>query len=301
VAPRPDRVLRGLVFTLVAVACASTGARGQDASSGLDVLLTNDDGYAAPGITAMRDALVAAGHRVTLVAPLENRSGSSMSQTTSGLIDYYEQSEGVWAVDGTPADAVNLALVHLLRDRPPDLVVSGSNFGQNVGASVLGSGTVGAALAASRQGVPAIAVSVAIAPDGRTTDPPYTATTAAFAPAADLVVELIARLRESDATGLLPPRIVLNVNYPAVGAAEVAGVRFAPVASVRAFRRVYSVAGDTGPARVETILADAERAEPDSDYDFLARGFVAISVLDGNLDAATDLRDGIVRRLGIER
>ena len=291
---------RASALALVVVACLAGHAGAQD-GAGLGILLTNDDGYDAPGLMAMREALIAAGHRVTVVAPLENRSGSSMSQTTSGLIDYYEQSPGVWAVDGTPADAVNLALVHVLRSAPPDLIVSGSNFGQNVGASVLGSGTVGAALAGSRQGVPAIAVSVAIAAEGRASDPPFATTTEAFAPAAAFVVDLVARLRESDAQGLLPARTVLNVNYPAVGGGPVEGVRFAPVASVRSFRHVYSVAGDTGPARVELALADSERSEPGSDLDLLARRFVTISVLDGNLDAAADVRDGIIRRLGIER
>jgi 5'-nucleotidase len=300
VLPTLPRVARAIGLTLVALLYAAP-AGAQDVARTLDILLTNDDGYDAPGIVAMRAALLAAGHRITVVAPLDNRSGSSMSQTTSGLIDYYEQSPGVWAVDGTPADAVNLGLVHILRNAPPDLIVSGGNFGQNVGASVLGSGTVGAALAGSRQGVPAIAVSVAIASDGASTDPPYAMTTAAFAPAADFVVDLVSRLRESDATGLLPARVVLNVNYPAVGGGPTQGVRFAPVASVRAFRSVFSVAGDTGPAEIRLILADSERAEPDSDYDYLSRGFVTISVLDGNLDANSDIREGIIRRLGIER
>lgn len=297
----PALAVRAVGVALLALAGQAPATWAQDPASGLEILLTNDDGYDAPGITAMRAALVAAGHRVTVVAPLANRSGSSLSRTTSGLIDYYEQRPGVWAVDGTPADAVDLALVHIMRSTPPDLIVSGSNFGQNVGASVLGSGTVGAALAASGQGVPAIAVSVAIAADGRTTDPPFVSTTAAFAPAAAFVVDLVSRLRESDAAGLLPPRIVLNVNYPAVGGGAVEGVRFAPVASVRAFRRVFSVAGETGPATIETVVADVGRAEPDSDLDYVSRGFVAISVLDGNLDATADVRGGIIRRLGIER
>jgi 5'/3'-nucleotidase SurE len=292
---------RSLGLTVLAAFAAATPAHAQAVDGGLRILLTNDDGYEAAGITRMRDALLAAGHSVTVVAPLENRSGSSLSTTTSGLIDYYEQTPGVWAIDGTPADAVSLALVHVMRATPPDLVVSGANFGQNVGASVLGSGTVGAALTASRAGIPAIAVSVAMDAGGRESTPPYGSTTLAFGPAAAFVVDLIGRLRESDAEGLLPARVVLNVNYPAVGAGEVAGVRFAPVASVRAFRQVYTVAGATGPARVETIVADAERAEADSDYDLLARDFVTISVLDGSLDAPQDAREGLIRRLGIER
>ena len=88
----------------------------------LSILLTNDDGIDALGITAMRDALVVAGHRVTVVAPLENQSGSAMRFTTSGVIQYSERSDGVWTVDASPADAVTLAVLLILEDDPPDLL-----------------------------------------------------------------------------------------------------------------------------------------------------------------------------------
>lgn len=300
-AVRPRRRgARSALRWALALAAAAGPAAAQEAP-GLSILLTNDDGYAAPGITSLRAALVAAGHRVTVVAPLDNRSGSGMSGTTSGLIDYYEQAPGVWAIDGTPADAVSIGLVHLMRDDPPDLIVSGTNFGHNVGQSVLSSGTVGAALTASRQGFPAIAFSVAIDFEERASRPPFASTTAAFAPAASFLVDLIRQLHESDARGLLPPRQVLNVNYPAVGAAAPAGVRFATVASVRAIRHVYSVAGDTGPARVELAPGDPDRAEAGSDFDLLSDGYVTISVLDGDLDAGRASWGPLLERLAIER
>jgi len=291
-----------LVVGTVGVGILASGIAAQEpVGAGLNILLTNDDGYAAPGITSMRDALIAAGHTVTVVAPLDNRSGSSSSVTTSGVIDYTQKSDGVWAVDGTPADAVALGFVIVMRDNPPDLVVSGSNFGHNVGANVVSSGTVGAALTASRLGVPALAVSVAIDFQERDASPRYRSTLEAFAPAADLVVDLIRQLHESDADGLLPARTVLNVNYPAVGVGEVTGVRFAPVASVRAFRQVFAVAGDTGPARVETTAGNPGRAEGGSDYDLLSDGYITISVLDGNLDAGRGSWESLLERLIIER
>ncbi len=284
----------------LAVAAASGGVEAQ-ADAGLRILLTNDDGYDAPGILSLRDALAEAGHSVTIVAPLGNRSGSGGSITTSGVIDYYEQSRAVWAVDGTPADAVTLGLVHLMRDSPPDLVVSGSNFGQNVGADLISSGTVGAALTASRMGVPAIAVSVAVDLAERDASPSFPSTRAAFGPAGDFVADLVRQLAESDAQGLLAPRQVLNVNWPAVGSGEPVGVRFATVASVRGFRQVFAVAGSTGPARVELAPGDPDRAEGGSDYDLLADGYVTLSVLDGDLDAGRGSWDALLERLAIER
>jgi 5'-nucleotidase len=291
--------LSGLLLLLLCV--LSLPAPPAAAAQDLDVLLTNDDGFDAVGIRTVRDALVAAGHRVTIVAPLENRSGSGMSVTTSGAIDYYRQEEGVWAVDGTPADAVTLGLVHVLRERPPDLVISGANFGHNVGADVGASGTVGAAVTATRAGVPAIALSVAV--DGRQAggDPPFRGTVEAFEPAAALLVEIVRQLAETGGAGLLPPRTVLNVNYPAVGAGEPEGVRFAALSSLRGFRQVFSVAGATGPARIETVPANADRAEEGSDLALVAAGYATISVLDGDWDAGPPSWEPMLRRLIIER
>ena len=279
---------------------ALIGAQGA-AAQGLNILLTNDDGYRAEGLTSLRAALVAAGHTVTVVAPRENRSGSGMTGATGGVIEYSRESEDVWAIDGTPADAVALGLVHIMRPDRPDLVVSGANFGHNAGGNVLLSGTVGAALTASRSGVPAIAVSVAVDLEESQATPPFGSTRNAFAPAADFVVGLIRQLHESDARGLLPPRTILNVNYPAVGAGEVTGVRFAPLASVRPVRRVYAVASETGPARVETAVTDPARAEGGSDYDLLSDGYVTISVLDGDIDAGRESWEPLMERLIIER
>ena len=286
-----------VALVLVGLPPAPSLAYGQ----GLDILLTNDDGYDGEGIRVLRDALVDAGHSVMIVAPADNRSGSGTSITTSGTIDYVQEEAGVWAVDGTPSDAVTLGLVHILRDQPPDLVVSGANFGQNVGASVLASGTVGAALTAARSGIPALAVSVAIDMDEAEGPAPFTSTRAAFAPAAALVVEIVRQLEETGGGGLLPPRTVLNINYPAVGGAEPAGVRFATVSRQRGFRQVYSVAGESGPARVRLVPSDVTEADDDSDLALLAEGFATISVLDGDWDVGREGWERLLERLVIER
>ena len=297
---RPAVGARLLAFAFVACSLVVRDAHAQS-RPGLSILLTNDDGYEAPGLTTLKDALVAAGHSVTVVAPLDDRSGAGAAHTISGLIDYYQQSEGVWAVDGTPADAVTLALVHVMREAPPDLVIVGTDFGQNAGATVVHSGTVGAAVTASRIGFPAIAVSVALDFTEAGATPSHASTRAALAPAADFVVGLVRQLHETDAQGLLPPRVALNVNYPALGTRAVAGVRFAPVASVRAFRQVFAVAGSSGPARVETVEGDATRAQADSDLALLGEGFVTISVLDGSFDAGPAAWEPLLSRLAIER
>lgn len=170
----------------------------------LSILLVNDDGWDADGITAAYDALRAAGHDVTLVAPSKNQSGSSMS-TSSGSLEVTQPEPGSpkYSVVGTPVDAVNVGLFGLLRGREPDVVVSGPNHGANVGANVNYSGTVGAATAAAEAGVPAIAVSADV--DG--------AGVADFEDAAAVTVRLVEEFARSGFEGV-GRRAVINVNVP---------------------------------------------------------------------------------------
>lgn len=291
---------RFAVTSALLVACGLVCSPGVGAQS-LKILLTNDDGYDAPGLLSLRTALEGAGHSVTIVAPLDDRSGSGSSLTTRGTIDYYPQESGVWAVDGTPVDAVTLGLVHVMRDDPPDLVVAGANFGQNVGADVLSSGTVGAALAASRAGIPAIAVSVGVDLREAGSERAFASTVDAYGPAADFLLEIVTQLAQTGGEGLLPARTVLNVNYPAVGTDSPAGVRFATLSSIRGFRQLFSVAGDQGPARVEIAPGSVDLAEEGSDVALLARDFATVSVLDGDLDAGREAWEPLLRRLVIER
>ena len=148
-----------LGIVVVASCLVMFGLMPQEASAEtrhLRILLTNDDGYNTPGIQAVRSALLESGHDVTLVAPLENQSGSGARVTSSGVLQYKQQSDGVWSVDGSPADSVLVGLLHIMKEQAPDLVISGANFGQNPGYAI-NSGTVGAATVAMYAGFPAIA------------------------------------------------------------------------------------------------------------------------------------------------
>ncbi|MDH5737041.1 MAG: 5'/3'-nucleotidase SurE, partial [Gammaproteobacteria bacterium] len=91
----------------------------------LHILLTNDDGIDAPGILAVEKALLAAGHRVSVIAPASQQSGAS-SSITGGNIVISSRGKGRWAIAGRPADAVRIALGYLLADDRPDLVISGA-------------------------------------------------------------------------------------------------------------------------------------------------------------------------------
>jgi 5'-nucleotidase len=160
------------------------------------ILVTNDDGVHAPGIRALEQALEGLGD-VWVVAPDREASASGQSLTLKHPLRAEKIGPRVVAVDGTPADCVNLAIVKLL-PRRPRVVVSGINRGGNLGEDVFYSGTVGAAREATFFGVPAIAMSLAARSE------------ADYGPSAEFARRLTALVI---ARGL-PDRTLLNVNVP---------------------------------------------------------------------------------------
>jgi 5'-nucleotidase len=161
------------------------------------ILVSNDDGVHAPGIRVLAEALAPLGE-VWVVAPDREASASGQSLTLKHPLRAEKVDARVLAVDGTPADCVNLAIVKLL-PRRPTVVVSGINRGGNMGDDVFYSGTVGAAREATFFGVPAIAFSLAARAD------------LDYGPAAEFARRLTALVIERG----LPERTLLNVNVPA--------------------------------------------------------------------------------------
>ncbi len=123
----------------------------------MKILISNDDGYLAPGINALADQLSSIAD-IVVVAPDSNRSGSSNSLTLDRPLRVMKSDKGFLSINGTPSDCVHIALTGVLDERP-DLVVSGINQGQNMGDDTLYSGTVAAATEGFLFGIPAIAFS----------------------------------------------------------------------------------------------------------------------------------------------
>ena len=176
-----------LVLLLAPLEAPATGGPG--GGDPLRILLTNDDGFDSEGITALRDALLAKGHEVVVVAPATQQSGKGGSINTNafnfdvgvGTMMLTNHGDDVWSLAGTPSDSVKAGLDIVMADAPPDLVVSGLNEGQNIGQpGSNGSGTIGAALRAAFSGVPAIAGSVEILFSEAGDD--FPSTQAAYAP-----------------------------------------------------------------------------------------------------------------------
>ncbi|MEZ2223367.1 5'/3'-nucleotidase SurE [Rhizobium sp. RCC_161_2] len=125
------------------------------------VLLTNDDGVAAPGLAALRRACEEIADEVWVVAPDHDKSGTSHSLSLHEPLRINDLGDHIYSVSGTPGDCAALAIRHLMLLSPPDLVISGINRGANLGNETVFSGTVGAAMTAMLLGIPAIAMSQA--------------------------------------------------------------------------------------------------------------------------------------------
>ena len=172
----------------------------------MNILISNDDGYFSPGIRALADALRALG-QLAIVAPDRNRSGASSALTLTQPINVTAHGDAVYAVQGTPADCVNVALGGLLSWKP-DIVVSGINDGPNMADDTLYSGTIAAAIEGRFLGMPSIALSMG------SSHPTH------FDSAAQVAVKLVQQLMSAP----LPSDTILNVNVPDLPLAEIQGM-----------------------------------------------------------------------------
>jgi len=202
----------GAAALLLLGACREGPRGAADSGSGnevLEILVTNDDGYDAPGIDAVVAALRALPDtKVTVVAPARNESGSGDDTTRAPHETRRTETAGGFdatAVKGEPADAVNTALDELGLE--PDVVVSGANRGANLGPVTEVSGTVGAARTAARRGIPALAAST-----GTSHEPDYAGTAA-------LVVRWIRQHRHDLLSGD-EPHAVTSLNVPSCAPGE---------------------------------------------------------------------------------
>ena len=168
------------------------------------ILLSNDDGYFAPGLECLAAALSKSAE-ITVVAPERDRSGASNSLTLDRPLTVRRAANGFLFVNGTPTDCVHLAVTGLL-DEMPDMVISGINLGANMGDDTIYSGTVAAATEGYLLGIPSISVSLA-SKAGK-----Y------FATAAQVIIDMLERHRRRPTGAWL-----LNVNVPDVPTAELAG------------------------------------------------------------------------------
>ncbi|MCB1886878.1 MAG: 5'/3'-nucleotidase SurE [Rhodocyclaceae bacterium] len=226
------------------------------------ILISNDDGYFAPGIGALADALRQRA-TVTVVAPERDRSGASNSLTLDRPLSLKRLGEGFYHVNGTPTDCVHLAVTGMF-DELPDMVVSGINHGANMGDDTLYSGTVAAATEGFLLGVPAIAISLA---SSSATD---------FTAAARVADVLVERMRRQP----FAQPVLLNVNVPDRPFDEIRGFR---VTRLGKRHKAEPVVKGVSP-RGETVYwvgaaGSAQDAGDGTDFHAVENGFVSITPL----------------------
>jgi 5'-nucleotidase len=247
------------------------------------VLLTNDDGWAAPGLLALARVLSSFADLV-VVAPRREQSGVGHGITIHEKIDVeratMDGAREAYMVDGTPADCAKLGIRALFADRPPAFVVSGMNNGPNVGVNVLYSGTVGAALEATVNGVPAIAVSKEFGDS------------LSFDDAAGAVSGLLQRII---ARGL-PLWRVLNINVPGRPAAQIAGVRVTRhgISGFDESYREVDAAGGEGTRRfaLEGVMTLRDN-DGRTDAEALRDGYISVTPLGLDLTSRAARSDGL--------
>ena len=279
------RHLRTAVAATALTAAAVTTSVVADASSepvtadGLQILMVNDDGWDGGGLLELRQVLLDAGHDVIVFAPADDQSGNSGRITLGRPVEITQQQAGVFSVGGSPVDSVEAGMSLAFPGELPDLVVSGPNPGANIANATIHSGTVGAAMTAVNEGVPAIAVST----NG---DPTVDGVTNGF------VVDLVAALADHAADGpLLPDRLGLNVNIPSVAAGgALGGVEITTTDTSYLDVDYSAVELPAVGASVEFAgaISIAPAVLDGSDAAALDAGNVAITFVQGNYDAVAD-------------
>jgi len=238
------------------------------------ILLSNDDGYFAPGLAVLSATLKTQGHDVTVVAPERDRSGASNSLTLDRPLMVRQSPAGFHYVNGTPTDCVHLAVTGLLPELP-DMVISGINHGANMGDDTVYSGTVAAATEGFLLGIPSIAVSLANMQSEN------------FETAALFVADLVRRFSSQP----FPEHVLLNVNVPDLPADQISGF---DVTRLGRRHKAQDTVKTINP-RNQTMYwvgaaGAAQDAGPGTDFYAIAQGRISVTPLQLDLTRYTQMQ-----------
>lgn len=230
------------------------------------ILLSNDDGYFAPGIAALAVALTPLAH-ITVVAPERDRSGASNSLTLDRPLTVRRASNGFLYINGTPTDCVHLAVTGLL-DEMPDMIISGINHGANMGDDTIYSGTVAAATEGFLLGIPALAISLVNRGNEQ------------FATAARIATEFVQRFARAP----LNQPTLLNINVPDVPYEKLQGMEVTRLGK----RHKAQPAVKSSNPRGDTVYwvgaaGDAQDAGEGTDFHAVRRNVVSVTPLQMDL------------------
>jgi len=232
----------------------------------MHILLSNDDGYFAPGLAALAETLAPFG-KVTVVAPERDRSGASNSLTLDRPLTVRKAANGFFYVNGTPTDCVHLAVTGLL-DELPDIVISGVNHGANMGDDTIYSGTVAAATEGFLLGIPSLAVSLVAAGNDN------------FVTAAQVAADILQRFARQP----FGQPALFNVNVPDVAYDQLKGVE---ITRLGRRHKAEPVVKSTTPRGGTVYWVGAAGAAQDAgegtDFNATARRVVSVTPLQVDL------------------
>ena len=236
----------------------------------MKILVSNDDGFFAPGLKALVQSMMAIGD-VVVVAPNKDYSGASNSLTLDRPLVVNQHESNIYSVNGTPVDCVHLAITGLL-DVVPDIVVSGINNGANMGEDTIYSGTVAAAMEGFMLGVPSIAVSLT-SKNGEN-----------FLTAAKVAQDIVMGFQDI----ATQPPFLLNVNVPDIEFGSIAGTQITRLGRRHKAEGVVETKNPRGQTVYWIGAAGAVKDKSSgTDFDAVERGCVSVTPLQVDLTDAT--------------
>ncbi len=234
------------------------------------ILLTNDDGYHATGLKVLETIAATLSDDIWVVAPADEQSGAGHSLTLSRPLRVRKFGAKRYAVAGTPTDAVMMALARIMKDSPPDLILSGVNRGANLAEDVTYSGTVSAAMEGALAGVRSIALSQVYSREGMGDSVPFEA-------AAAWGERVLRPLLDAP----LAPRTLVNVNFPVGTAESVKGIRVVGQ-GLRDYGRLKIVT-NTDPRGYDyhwfSLSGTVETPMQATDLEAVADGYISVTPL----------------------
>jgi len=263
-------------FGAYSIVCTGLPATLGQAYKPVKILLSNDDGYRAEGLAALREAITPLG-AVTVVAPDRNRSAASNSLTLDVPLRVWKYDSDAYYVNGTPTDCVHMAVSGLF-DFEHDLVVSGVNDGANLGDDVLYSGTVAAATEGRFLGLSAIAVSLCVDQNSPRN----------FAGAARVAASLVERLAQRP----LGNSVILNLNVPDLPDGQLRGIKVTRLGNRHRSEPVVRAKDPRGRDVYWVGSAGlSQDAGPGTDFHAIAQGYASITPLQIDLTRHSALAD----------
>ncbi len=248
----------------------------------MHILVSNDDGYKAPGLNVLVNVLKEQYHKVTVVAPRENKSGCGMGMSLRQSIKVEEVAENSFVVDGTPVDCVYLGLQNIIKE-PIDLVVSGINNGANLADDIMYSGTFAAAMEARRLYLPSIALSI-------TSNDVKHYETAAY-----IASELANEMPHLEYKSLLS---VLNVNVPDVPTTQLRGLKATILGQRLSPKKPTDVTDQNSQEENVKYFVlesagdfDRRRHKVMADFEAVEEGFVSVTPLSSQFEDRAYVQD----------